>query len=499
MAEALSAIGATLMRNINSTIVQCVGDSTTYGTYSWPAQSLDALAERFPDYSLRLVQWYQASSADPLNATNGYRTYRTMRAGVRGDRATRYSAGTPSAGPHSTPCAPALTSTDIDVRVEIALADYATGASQVLVSRWGPSASNGRQFWCGFAADGSMRSQVSVDGVGTETAVSSSVVPALADGSRQWLRWTIQTNSGGARLFKFFTGVRSGSDNIAWTQVGVDRTAVGTAALNPTCSSPLMFGGRHVSTMYQEKPIGDVFWVDVRSGGIATGMGEIVCPPLLERWDYFLNPQDDNVSQIGSPAIILYGGGLPGQQTDIFSHATIFSKLHAFGVRPDEFWLNTGHNEGDATSQDWADRIDAYLDAIEARYAPLRQVSFVSAAQNPVVPAHQKTPPLEFGFSPQAIQKRERRNQVMRHVVAARGGWKMVDSRGAFFTDDNRIRDPRFWNSDGLHPSSGADGGPSGGKEQGAFIARQLFADVMGRPVALTRNPLRKRWLSQHP
>lgn len=472
-----SSIGQTLQRGIASTVVQCVGDSTTYGTYSWPAQALLSAARRYPNLNMQFVQWYQASTAAPLEPTSRYRSYRYMQQGVGGPRGTRYVNAAPSPGPHSVPTAPALTSTAIDIRVEVALDNWASGARQVLVSRWGTPATNERQFWFGIGAGGDLQAGVSVDGNIAETTVASTATPALQPGAKAWLRCTIESNVAGARRYQFFTGAESGSDSIAWTPIGTPVTAAGTAAFNPTCVAPLMFGGRFVSTFYQEKPFGTFYWVDVRSGGVDLENGEIICPPLLERWDYSITSSDANVFTDGDPAIVLYGGGMPGQEIGIFQNPLVFSKLHPVLVRPDEFWLNDGHNEGDVTNQDWVDLLDGYLAQVEARYAPIKRTSFVASAQNPVVPAAQVRPPLTQGYSPGAIRKRETRNAVLRAAVHARPRWRMVDSRGAFLNANNLIRDPLLWNSDGLHPSSSL-----GGPVQGDHIAKQLFPDVMTRP-----------------
>lgn len=474
-----SALGATIRRGAVSPIIQVVGDSTTFGDYSWPAKAIEAVAKKFANYNLHIVQWYQASSAAPIAATSRYRSYRTMQTGTGGIRYCRYQTGTPSAGPHSIPVDPALTSTAIDVRVRVALDNWATGTQQVIVARWGNNTANGRQFFTAIGGDGSMRAGVSVDGNANETTVVSSVIPALTAGQPVWIRYTIEANNAGTRLYRFFTGAESGVDNITWTQVGTDRTATGTASFNPTCTEPISFGARYVSTAYQEKPIGNVYWVDVRSGGIADENGEIVCPPLLERWNYTNTASlaDSNVLYLGSPSIVIYGGGLPGQEIGIFSNATIFNKLHPVGVRPDEFWINDGHNEGVVTNTDWADTLDTYINAVEARYAPTKKLGYVVAAQNPVVPDAIVVPPITGGFSQAAIRKREIRHIVLRAVASGRPKWKIVDSTPAFLNKDGSIVNPALWNPDGLHPSSAL-----GGAAQGRFIARQIFPDIMGFP-----------------
>lgn len=120
---------------------------------------------------------------------------------------------------------------DIDIRVEVALDEYNTGASQDLMSKFRLTG-NQRSWLLRVNSSGYLQLFWSPTGAGITgaTSPSSTVRPStvFADGERGWLRATLDVDNGSSQNeVKYYTS----TDGSSWTQLGTTITASGTTSI----------------------------------------------------------------------------------------------------------------------------------------------------------------------------------------------------------------------------------------------------------------------------
>jgi hypothetical protein len=140
-----------------------------------------------------------------------------------------------SAGSYaSTPDSAALSITgDLDIIVKARLPDWTPTTTNTLVAKRA-SASAGVSYVFLVNIGGSLDLRLSSDG-STGTAVSSSVANAIPDNTDSWVRATWRQSDG---RVQFFTG----SDGVAWTQLGADRTLLVASIADTT--TPVELGSQ---------------------------------------------------------------------------------------------------------------------------------------------------------------------------------------------------------------------------------------------------------------
>lgn len=206
-----------------------------------------------------MVEWTRASSdAQQLAATSGdTASVRVLRLEQAADTDTWYTDHlnlTGATGSYaSTPDSAALSLTgDLDIRVLVALNDYTPSAKQVLVSKFSTSA--GYEF--SVNTDGKLHFTYST---GAFADRPSTVATGLADGTKVWLRTTVDVNNGaGGHDVRFYTSY----DNSTWTQLGATVTTAGTIAIADGTQA-LTVGGRSGGSLLAS---GKVFYAEVRNG-----------------------------------------------------------------------------------------------------------------------------------------------------------------------------------------------------------------------------------------
>ncbi|MCH8172658.1 MAG: hypothetical protein IIA70_05030 [Proteobacteria bacterium] len=120
---------------------------------------------------------------------------------------------------------------DIDLRCEVAPDDWTLATRQTFISKY-LTTGNQRSYW--FYIDetaGTLRINLSDDGV-TAVIKSSTVVPGFTNGSRHWVRVTVDVDNGASGYdVKFYTS----DDGVNWTQLGSTvTTATATSFFNST-------------------------------------------------------------------------------------------------------------------------------------------------------------------------------------------------------------------------------------------------------------------------
>lgn len=113
---------------------------------------------------------------------------------------------------------------DLDVRVKVTANDWTPGGfGQVFVSRWlGPA---NQSWFFSLAATGELQIGTSTDGANLLSNVST-VPTGFTDGSKHWIRATLDVDNGASqRVANFYTS----DDGIDWIQLGATVTTAGVA------------------------------------------------------------------------------------------------------------------------------------------------------------------------------------------------------------------------------------------------------------------------------
>lgn len=131
---------------------------------------------------------------------------------------------------------------DIDLRVQVALADWTPATANTLIGKI-ISATNNRSYLLGVNTNGTFKLVWSTDGAaGTAVTVNSTVAPTVSDFSTLWVRVTLDVDNGsGGYTVIFYTS----SDGSTWTQLGASVVGGSTTSIfNGT--APLEVGAFNV-------------------------------------------------------------------------------------------------------------------------------------------------------------------------------------------------------------------------------------------------------------
>jgi len=115
---------------------------------------------------------------------------------------------------------------DLDVRVRVALDDWTPATSQTLMAKYNISAQRSWLFFLNTV--GRLSVVLSTDGTATLTLTANGE-PAVSDGGTKWVRFALDTDNGsGSKEISFYQ-----SDNgVDWAQIGTTITDAGTIVLH---------------------------------------------------------------------------------------------------------------------------------------------------------------------------------------------------------------------------------------------------------------------------
>lgn len=114
---------------------------------------------------------------------------------------------------------------DIDIRADLAADDWTPAAVSMIVAKW--QAGGNLSYRLYIDTSGNLNFHWTADGT-TILAATSTAATGFADGTRRWVRVTVDVNDGaGNRVFKFYTSV----DGVAWAQLGATVTTAGTTSI----------------------------------------------------------------------------------------------------------------------------------------------------------------------------------------------------------------------------------------------------------------------------
>lgn len=152
--------------------------------------------------------------------------------------------------------------TELDVRVVCALADWTPAASAPLISK----ATTGKLEWqlsLNSGSTGQLVAFLSTDGTTWGTQSAATVIPTVADGAILAVRWTWRKSDGRMQFFTKATSEATAKadaqSNSGWVQLGADRTGT-TSAVFPSVM-PITLGADAGQVSAQ---IGSWFYADVR-------------------------------------------------------------------------------------------------------------------------------------------------------------------------------------------------------------------------------------------
>lgn len=116
---------------------------------------------------------------------------------------------------------------DIDIRLHVALDQWASGATAALFDKW--TASGNQRSWnFGLTSANALLFAFTADGSTGGANYNSTVAPTVADDEPLWIRVTRTANNGsGVSEAKFYTS----DDGSTWTQLGATVTSANTALI----------------------------------------------------------------------------------------------------------------------------------------------------------------------------------------------------------------------------------------------------------------------------
>lgn len=113
---------------------------------------------------------------------------------------------------------------DLDIRCEVALADWTPAATTGLVSKFGSAGTRSYQLYISSAGNVGLR--WSTDGT-TIITQDSTAATGITDGVRRWVRAALDVDDGGVYKVYFYTS----TDGVTWTQLGTTRTGGSTTSI----------------------------------------------------------------------------------------------------------------------------------------------------------------------------------------------------------------------------------------------------------------------------
>ena len=314
--------------------------------------------------------------------------------------------------------------TDLDVRVECALASYTGVSEQVLCCQYGAAGS--RAFRMYVNTGGFLGLEWKTDGTNGPAATLSTAATGLAVGARKWLRATLDTDNGASGYdLKFWMS----DDGFAWTQLGTTIT------------------GGAVTSIYQTT--GQVYEIGSR-GGSATGAGAVggavgtfyrahVCG-LIDggnKLPMFVRSAIEYSNGMlgvrgGGPCLEILNGSISGTRMSYQLTAPRTERMIPRHIGCAAVLLSSLHNEGPEYKPSvYLADLASLKAGVEARITAPR---YALCTQNP-----QFSPRSATAIYGQAARAR------LAGSVAQGYGWDVIRSY-------EPLNDPTLINTDGIHP-----------------------------------------------
>lgn len=421
----LTALTGALSDAVNCVGVQVLGDSTGDETTEWVYNTAQYLAAQYPAYTVKYRLWDDTSQ--------DYLAPVVLQTGPQGEMYASFPAKSLSIA------AAQVTHIggDIDLRADVALDDWTPASNQTIMARYGSAGNRAWRWYVG--STGAMTFEWSTDG--TALIAKSSTNPGFVDGSRNWVRVTLDVDNGASgNDVKFYTS----SDGATWNQLGSTITTGSTTSIFNPSSQAWEMGARGTNG---ERMSGKVYEV-----GIRNGLNGPTCNPRFP--DAWTRPDDTSATFTGSPTLYIVNASKSGAGISYLNDSTRlplmcpdYSQVACF--------LNSSHNEAWTTGPALNSLWSAWITAVKAR---LPFAALVAMTQNP-------------RYSP-ASNIREmniRHGQIA--AIARQNGIGVIDTFKAFVADP---RGSALIATDGIHPTHNV------GDNQGAL----LWASVVQAAIA---------------
>lgn len=180
--------------------------------------ALDALEDLGPHRKFHLV--FGATTNAPLRLVNTGRKY-------------LYLPGSGTNYCHCPDSVPLSFSGDLDLMVNVELADYTPGATHTLLAKFAGAGT--RSYALNLNTNGTLQLILCTDGTNSFDGGLATAATGVTDGTQVWLRGTLDADDGaGNRVAKFYKSTDppdTPRGSIQWTQIGTTVTTVGAVTL----------------------------------------------------------------------------------------------------------------------------------------------------------------------------------------------------------------------------------------------------------------------------
>lgn len=201
------------------------------------------------------------SKSGPWSITAGLgSTVKAVGSFSRKNQAGRLSLPGTSGDYASTPDSAAVSITgDIDIRVKMVMDDWTPADTESPIGKWDITG-NQRAYRIYVNTNGRLSFEISSDGLGGGSLLTSTAAPSVSNGNALWIRITIDVNDGaGNKVATFYTS----SDGISWTALGSAVTEVGTASFFDSTAS-VEIGSNNAGTGL--RLAGKIYYAEIRNG-----------------------------------------------------------------------------------------------------------------------------------------------------------------------------------------------------------------------------------------
>lgn len=339
-----------------SAALTILSDSTDMQVTDWGPLIAQMAAVKYPAYTIDQMWWDEVNDAW-LDST-------TVATGAQG---SRYLVST---GGHDTcvflnSIVPSITG-DLTLDLDFAPDSWNSGATQSWYNKMSSIAGN---FCFRFQINSSGGIQFNWSADGTNLHTISTISPNFVDGTRHWIRITMDVDNGSSgSTGTFYTS----SDGVTWTMLGTPQVSSGTTSFFASNANWELFGwGGSI-----ENCPGKIYHVRAKAG-IA---GQNKLPQEVEYWYSGTNEIGGIIGFGGSPTLTIENGGYSGATIDTWDDPTRIAKALIWPYAP-ILVVSLGHNEGSFGSY-YTGRLDSLLTAIRTRYA---NAGVIMIGQNPRV------------------------------------------------------------------------------------------------------------------
>jgi hypothetical protein len=396
--------------------VSVVGDSTGDAVDEWFYLLAQALAAKYPAFTVKHRVWSDAAQAFGAPTTIQTGTGGVERAVVLASSGTVAAVAFPGSN---------ITG-DLDIRVKLKSPDWSNG-TQTVASKFG--ASGNRSFRFQLNSAGNLIFDWSTDGTNLQSAANSNTPVPFADNATGWVRVVLDVDNGaGGHDIKFYTS----ADGITWTQLGatVTRATGATTVFASTFSYEL---GARTSTA---EPL--VGGARLNEAQIRDGIdGPTIAPRPASLWERGVGTGVPTIE--GAPVLTMLNGSHPGAPISYLNDATRVKKMTPNYGQALVFFSDS-HNEQNTTGQSWITLLSAWIADVLGRFP---MAAPVLLTQNP------RYSPATF-IDTHAVRRRQTIGW------ARQQGYGVIDTYGAFLADG---RGSALINADGIHPTQSPDGG----------------------------------------